>query len=103
MYRFIDSFFLGGIVPLIVGGFRFVKYLGSFDLLVYSHRKLWKYGKAHEKFEEENEKIAPGSMEKLGTYADYLEQKNAAATFKEPLLVGGAFFIVSLALTLAVF
>ena len=57
MNRLINSLFLASFFPLIFGGLRFVKNLGTFDLFIYSHRKLWKYGKHHEKFEEENEKI----------------------------------------------
>ena len=59
--RLINSLFLASFFPLIFGGLRFVKNLGTFDLFIYSHRKLWKYGKHHEKFEEENKKIAPAS------------------------------------------
>lgn len=101
IYRIIDSLFVGGIFPFVIGCFRFAKHMGSFDLLVYAHRKLWKYGKRHEKFEEENEAIAPNSTEKLGTYADYLSQKKSDTGFREPLIAGGVYCLVSLFMTIA--
>ena len=67
--RLINSLFLASFFPLIFGGLRFVKNLGTFDLFIYSHRKLWKYGKHHEKFEEENKKIAPASTPAFLLYA----------------------------------
>lgn len=103
IYRIIDSLFIGSMIPLIIGGFRLAKYMGSFDLLVYTHRKLWKYGTRHEKFEEENEAIAPNSIEKPGTYADYLGEKKSVPAFKEPLLIGGIFFFAALILALIFF
>ena len=60
--RLINSFFLSSLPPLIFGGFRFAKNLGTFDLFIYSHRKLFKYGKHHEKFDKENEMIALRSL-----------------------------------------
>ena len=62
MNRLINSLFLASFFPLIFGGLRFVKNLGTFDLFIYSHRKLWKYGKHHEKFEEENPDIIRFSL-----------------------------------------
>ena len=62
MNRLINSLFLASFFPLIFGGLRFVKNLGTFDLFIYSHRKLWKYGKHHEKFEEENKKIEDNNL-----------------------------------------
>lgn len=97
--RIINSFFLGSMVPLIFGSLRFVKNLGAFNLFIYTHRKLWKYGKAHEKLEEENETIAPDSSEKLGAYHEYLSEKEPAKSCKEPLLAGVLYLAVSLILT----
>lgn len=97
--RIINSLFLAGSVPLIFGGLRLVKNFGTFDLFIYSHRKLWKYGKRYEKYENENEAIAPNSYEKLGSYSDYLACKEARPSCKGPLLAGGLYLAVSLLLT----
>lgn len=99
--RIINGLFLGSMVPLICGAFRLVKNLGLFDLFVYSHRKLWKFGKRHEKFEEENEQTAPNSTEKLGSYYDYLASKKNIPSCAEPLLAGGLYLLLSLLLLFA--
>lgn len=97
--RIINSLFLGSLIPLTFGGFRLVKNLGAFNLFLYTHRKLWKYGKVHEKLEEENEAIAPDSSEKLGEYHEYLSEQEPPKSCKEPLLAGGFYLAVSLILT----
>lgn len=96
--RLINALFVGSMIPLILGAFRLVKILGLFNLFIYSHRKLWKFGKSYEKFEEENEKIAPGSSEKLGSYYDYLASKQSSPSCVEPLLAGGFYLLLSLLL-----
>ena len=63
--RLINSFFLSSLPPLIFGGFRFAKNLGTFDLFIYSHRKLFKYGKHHEKFEKVLHEILDMLYERL--------------------------------------
>ena len=98
--RLINSFFLSSLPPLIFGGFRFAKNLGTFDLFIYSHRKLWKYGKHHEKFEEENEKIAPASTPELGSYYEYRNSRNVFPSCAGPVLAGSLYLILSLFLTL---
>ena len=92
--------FLASFFPLIFGGLRFVKNLGTFDLFIYSHRKLWKYGKHHEKFEEENEKIAPASTPELGSYYEYRNSRNVFPSCAGPVLAGSLYLILSLFLTL---
>ena len=98
LYRFI-----GGMLPMILGCFRLAKYAGSFDLLVYSHKKLARSGKNSDLAQDEkdsNGSAAP-APEQLGSYPDYLTQKKPAATYKEPLLAGGVFILASLFLTIA--
>ena len=102
LYRLIDGLFIGGMLPMILGCFRLAKYAGSFDLLVYSHKKLARSGKNSDLSQEEKD---PGSSaapapEQLGSYSDYLTQKKPAATYKEPLLAGGVFILASLFLTI---
>lgn len=97
--RLINSLFLASFFPLVLGGLRFAKNLGTFDLFIYSHRKLWKYGKHHEKFEEENEKIAPDSTQKLGSYYEYLNSRKAVRSCMGPLLAGSLYLVMSLVLT----
>ena len=82
MNRLINSLFLASFFPLIFGGLRFVKNLGTFDLFIYSHRKLWKYGKHHEKFEEENAGVSLLAFE---VYAFYI--KSVARSFYSQLLL----------------
>ena len=98
--RLINSFFLSSLPPLIFGGFRFAKNLGTFDLFIYSHRKLFKYGKHHEKFEEENKKIAPASTPELGSYYEYRNSRNVFPSCAGPVLAGSLYLILSLFLTL---
>ena len=98
--RLINSFFLSSLPPLIFGGFRFAKNLGTFDLFIYSHRKLWKYGKHHEKSEEENKKIAPASTPELGSYYEYRNSRNVFPSCAGPVLAGSLYLILSLFLTL---
>ena len=93
MNRLINSLFLASFFPLIFGGLRFVKNLGTFDLFIYSHRKLWKYGKHHEKFEEENEKIAPASTPELGSYYEYRNSRNVFPSCAGPVLAGSLYLI----------
>ena len=100
MNRLINSLFLARFFPLIFGGLRFVKNLGTFDLFIYSHQKLWKYGKHHEKFEEENEKIAPASTPELGSYYEYRNSRNVFPSCAGPVLAGSLYLILSLFLTL---
>ena len=98
LYRLID-----GMLPMILGCFRLAKYAGSFDLLVYSHKKLARSGKNSDLAQDEkdsNGSAAP-APEQLGSYSDYLTQKKPAATYKEPLLAGGVFILASLFLTIA--
>lgn len=97
--RLINSFFLSSLPPLIFGGFRFAKNLGTFDLFIYSHRKLFKYGKHHEKFEKENETIAPDSTQKLGSYYEYLHSQKPASSCIAAVLAGSFYLIISLFLT----
>jgi len=80
LYRLIDGLFIGGMLPMILGCFRLAKYAGSFDLLVYSHKKLARSGKNSDLSQEEKD---PGSSaapapEQLGSYSDYLTQKKPA-------------------------
>ena len=98
LYRLIDGLFIGGMLPMILA-----KYAGSFDLLVYSHKKLARSGKNSDLAQDEkdsNGSAAP-APEQLGSYSDYLTQKKPAATYKEPLLAGGIFILASLFLTIA--
>ena len=90
MNRLINSLFLASFFPLIFGGLLFI----------YSHRKLWKYGKHHEKFEEENEKIAPASTPELGSYYEYRNSRNVFPSCAGPVLAGSLYLILSLFLTL---
>ena len=99
MNRLINSLFLASFFPLIFGGLRFVKNLGTFDLFIYSHRKLFKYGKHHEKFEKENETIAPDSSQKLGSYYEYLRSQKPASSCIGAVLAGSFYLIISLILT----
>ncbi len=98
--RIINSFFMACLIPLIFGGFRLVKKLGAFHLFIYSHRKLWKYGKAQERLEEENEFIAPDSSETLGAYHEYLADREPCRSCKEPLLAGVLYLAFSLFVTI---
>lgn len=100
--RLINSLFIGSMIPLIHGVFRLVKALGLFNLFIYSHRKLWKFGKQYEKMEEENEAAAPGTTEKLGSYYDYLASKEPSPSCVEPLLAGGIYLLLSLIILFAV-
>ena len=102
-YRMINCLFLGGMLPFIWGAARFIRGSGTFDLFVYSHRKVWKYGKRHEKEEEENEAIAPGTTETLGSYYDYLSEKKKGPSCLEPLAAGAVFLILSFLGTWIVF
>ena len=99
MNRLINSLFLASFFPLIFGGLRFIKNLGTFDLFIYSHRKLFKYGKHHEKFEKGNEMIAPDSTQKLGSYYEYLHSQKPASSCIGAVLAGSFYLIISLFLT----
>ncbi|MGI5982254.1 MAG: hypothetical protein ACOX8F_02255 [Sakamotonia sp.] len=103
LYRLIDGLFIGGMLPMILGCFRLAKYAGSFDLLIYSHKKLARSGKNSDLSEEGKDPNGSGAPapEQLGSYSDYLNQKKTAATYKEPLLAGGVFMLASLFLTIA--
>ncbi len=100
--KLVNSLFLAGIFPLLYGGFLAAKNLGMFHLFIYSHRKLWKYGKRQEKEEAENEEIAPGTTETLGTYSQYLAETKTSG-IAEPLLAGGIWLSLSLLLTFLYF
>lgn len=99
MNRLINALFLAALPPLCFGGMRFAKNIGTFDLLIYSHRKLWKYGKHHEKYEEENMTVAPGSFEEIGSYYDYLSSKNPAISCRGSIFAGLFYLVFSLLLT----
>lgn len=101
MIRLVDGLFVGGLFPFCLGGLRLSKNLGTFDLFVYSHRKIWRSSK--KKQEEENEKIAPGTIEKLGSYADYLSEKTPGRSAKEPFAAGVLMLLLSLILTFFAF
>ena len=79
---------------LLIGGC-----FGILYLFIYSHRKLFKYGKHHEKFEKENETIAPDSTQKLGSYYEYLRSQKPASSCIEAVLAGSFYLIISLILT----
>lgn len=100
--KLVDSLFVAGMFPLLHGGCLMAKNLGMFHLFIYSHRKLWKYGKHREKEEEENEKTAPGTTETLGSYSDYLAESKPSGV-AEPLLAGGLWLGLSLILTFLCF
>lgn len=100
--KLVDSLFVAGMFPLLYGGCLVAKNLGMFHLFVYSHRKLWKYGKRQEKEEAENEKTAPDATEKLGTYSEYLAESKPSGV-AEPLLAGGIWLALSLILTFLYF
>ena len=68
--------------------------------LTVTFKKLWKYGKHHEKFEEENEKIAPASTPELGSYYEYRNSRNVFPSCAGPVLAGSLYLILSLFLTL---
>ena len=88
MNRLINSLFLASFFSPYLWRSPIVKNLGTFDLFIYSHRKLWKYGKHHEKFEEENEKIAPASTPELGSYYEYRNSRNVFPSCAGPVLAG---------------
>ena len=103
LYRLIDGLFIGGMLPMILGCFRLAKYAGTFDRLIYSHKKLARSGQNSDLSEEGKDPNGSGAPapEQLGSYSDYLNQKKTAATYKEPLLAGGVFMLASLFLTIA--
>lgn len=96
-YRIVDGLFVGGIIPFLLGGMRLVKASGTFDLFVYTHKKIWKYAKDHGKGDEENEKSASGTTELPDSYYDYLQKKEHSSAYLEPLAAGLLYLAVSLA------
>lgn len=57
--KLVDSLFVAGMFPLLYGGCLVAKNLGMFHLFVYSHRKLWKYGKRQEKKRQKMKRPLP--------------------------------------------
>lgn len=88
LYRIIDGLLIASIFPLIIGGFRFARQMGSFDLIIYAFQKFQK---------EKPERKKPSS------YSDYLSREKTGTTYKEPLIAGGVYFIVSIAMIIAFF
>ena len=84
-YQIVDGLFAAGVLPLVAGCFLLSIYLGSFDLMAYTQKKLKK--------RDDSARSAD---------ADYLAKKESVASFKEPLLVGAIFCLASVfsALTL---
>lgn len=93
--RLCNAFFLAGLVPADIGGFRLAKRLGAFDLIIYTHRKLWKYGKKQDKWEQEITGAAPEAVQEPGSYYEYLSAEKPAQSYREPLAVGGGYLLVS--------
>lgn len=81
LYRCIDGLLAASIFPLIIGGFRFSKNAGSFELFIYALKKLPKRDK---------------NKEQPGSYSDYLAQEKPDTSYKEPLLAGGVYLIAAI-------
>lgn len=86
LYRIIDGLLAASIFPLIIGGSRLAKYVGSFDLLFFAFKNIRGKGK---------------QSEKQDTYSDYLSQEKPDSSYKEPLLVGSIYLIVSIFMIIA--
>lgn len=88
LYRVIDGLLIASALPLIIGGFRLSKQVGFFDLFLYAFRKF--------------QKDKP-EQKKPENYSDYLSQEKTNTTYKEPLIVGGIYFIISIFMIIAFF
>lgn len=88
-YRILsDSFFIGGLMPILFWLLVWVSEKGAFDLIVYSVRKVFSFAF----------RIHPEKSNLPPTYADYVEQKRAKnKPFHYELLeVAGAFLLLGI-------
>lgn len=89
--RIIDSLFVGGLFPLLTGCFRWICSIGSFDLFVYSNKRIW----GRRQTEEPSEK----TVAKQDSYHDYLLKKGPAKPFASYILVGLIYLAAALFFT----
>lgn len=87
--RIVNSVFLGGLILTAVGGLGFASWLGGFDLFEYAHKKLSRYSKKN---------IEEGVKDDVGSYYDFISQKQRKSTFLIPLGVGTGFVLISILL-----
>jgi hypothetical protein len=87
--RIVNSIFLGGLILTAFGGLGFASWLGGFDLFEYAHKKLSRYSKKN---------IEEGIKDDVGSYYDFISQKQRKSTFLIPLGVGFGFVLISILL-----
>lgn len=87
--RIVNSIFLGGLILIAFGGLGFASWLGGFDLFEYAHKKLSRYSKKN---------IEEGIKDDVGSYYDFISQKQRKSTFLIPLGVGFGFVLISILL-----
>lgn len=93
--RLIDSLFFGGLFPFIVGSWRLVCNVGSFDLFVYTNGKIWGgLGKKNRTAITDEEKEA--SERYAGSYHDYVMRKKPGKPFGVYMLTGLFYLAVSI-------
>ncbi len=104
LVRLIDSLFLGGLIPFIIGSWRLVCAVGSFDLFVYSNKKIWgRRKRKQDSLEDPTEENLKKDTRFAGSYHDYVLQKGPAKPYGAYMLSGFAFIALSLLLTFVVY
>lgn len=83
LYKVIDGLLAASMVPLLMGGFGFAKWAGSFDFLFFIEKR------SKKKKEEKN----PSDSEDTPA-------EKPDTSFKEPLLAGGVYFIIGMGMAL---
>lgn len=95
LYRVINGLFVGGIIVLFYGLLSYVAKVGFFDLFVYSHKKLFRHSKHNEDSKDGDE------PKKLGSFHEYLLEKEEKQTRTKPIVVGGLLVAASILLVVA--
>jgi len=88
LYRFIDGLLAASMIPLVIGGFGFAKWAGSFDLLTH-------IGKAAKSKKKTDTAKTDSDTAKAESPADTSDD-STPSSFAEPLLAGGAYFLVGI-------
>lgn len=97
--RLIDSLFIGGLLPFVIGSFRWVSSVGLFDLFVYSNKRVWgRHRNAHER-SEMTEREQETYERTQGSFHDYLLKKVPSRPSAAYLLSGSLYLASALLLT----
>lgn len=92
--RLIDSLFIGGLLPFMIGSFRWISSVGLFDIFVYSNKRVWGRRRNIHENSEMTEREREAYQRTQGSFHDYLLKKGPSRP-SAPYLLAGSLYLTS--------